>query len=214
MNNPNVNNDYYNNIANNYSASLSNEIAELQRKIYLPLLPLERLTSTVLATYEKLGKYYWFKEDVYEAKTGNFYIPVLFPLEENGDSTDIVHAAPNTRNTLNSDKLATSDYVTRNYINLTIPRHIVMQFSNLIPAGTKFNVSFTGGSSSNQSIKVLSVAETVAIPHGEWNDSTYNTIGMSTEAIEKLIKDNLDKIEKEEERRRKEEAKYANRKDS
>ena len=47
MSNLNINNDYYGNISNNYSASLSTEVAILQRKVYLPLLPLEKLNDFV-----------------------------------------------------------------------------------------------------------------------------------------------------------------------
>lgn len=206
----NLNNDYYGNIDNNYSATLSNEIAILQRKVYLPLLPLEKISDLVLGAYRYLGKTYWFKDDVYEAKKANFYIPMLAPLVENGESMEIIHSAPNTNNLENKNDLKTSKYSTNNYIELVIPRHIVLQFSNLIPAGTKFNVAFIGGNSSNYSIKITSVADTVKIPKGEWDDSTYNTNGMSLEAIIQLVQNNLKKIDTEEARRRKEEAKYAN----
>ena len=208
MDRTNRNNDYYNNIENTYSASLSNEIAILQRKVYLPLLPLEKISDFVLAAYRYLGKTYCFKDDVYKAKEANFYISMIAPLVEDGESTDIIHMAPNTTNIINGD-FQTSDYKTRNYVKLIIPRNIVLQFSNLIPKGTKFNVSFVGGSDSNYAMKIVSVAETVEIPDGEWNDSLYDTSGMSFSGIVSLVQSNLSKIDKEEKRRRKEEKKYA-----
>ena len=204
----NRNNDYYKNIENTYSASLSNEIAILQRKVYLPLLPLEKISDFVLAAYRYLGKTYWFKDDVYKAKEANFYVSMIAPLVKNGESIDILHMAPSTANVINGD-FQTSEYKTRNYVKLIIPRNIVLQFSNLIPKGTKFNVSFVGGSDANYAMKVVSVAETVEIPDGEWDDSLYDTTGMSFSAVVALVRSNLSKIDKEEKRRRKEEKKYA-----
>ena len=99
-----------------------------------------------------------------------------------------------------------------NYINLTIPRNIVLQFSNLIPKGTQFNITFLGGNDANYSAKITSVAKTVPIPKGEFNDSLYDTGGMSFAAVVSLVQSNLSKIAKEEARRRKEEKKYANNK--
>ena len=207
MSDTNLNNDYYGNISSNYSASLSNEIAILQRKIYLPLLPLERLTDMVLTAYRANNRYYWFKDDVFKAMTGNFYISMIAPLVKDGDSTDIIYNAPRIKST--EEKFPVSEYKTRNYVKLTIPRHIVLQFNNLIPKGTKFNVAFEGGNSSNYSMKITSVADTVSIPDNEWDDSLYKTYGMSQDAINALVKSNLEKLDKEEERRRKEEDKYA-----
>lgn len=207
MSDMNLNNDYYGNISSNYSASLSNEIAILQRKIYLPLLPLERLTDMVLTAYRANNRYYWFKDDVFKAMTGNFYISMIAPLVKDGDSTDIIYNAPRIKST--EEKFPVSEYKTRNYVKLTIPRHIVLQFNNLIPKGTKFNVAFEGGNSSNYSMKITSVADTVSIPDNEWDDSLYKTYGMSQDAINALVKSNLEKLDKEEERRRKEEDKYA-----
>ena len=58
-------------------------------------------------------------------------------------------------------------------------------------------------------MKIVSVAETVEIPDGEWDDSLYDTSGMSFSGIVSLVQSNLSKIDKEEKRRRKEEKKYA-----
>jgi hypothetical protein len=204
----NINNDYYGNINNKYS-TLANEVAVLQRKVYLPLLPLERMNDLVLGAYRYLGKYYWTKEDVFEAKTGNFYIPLLFPLVEDGESTTVVHSAPQVKNVATDSKLEASSYKTNNFVPVIIPRHIIMQFSNLIPKGTKFNVSFIGGSSSNYSIKINSVNETVKIPKGEFDDRLYETNNMSFSAVVSLVQENLNKIRQEEARRRKEEKRYA-----
>ena len=112
MSDMNLNNDYYGNISSNYSASLSNEIAILQRKIYLPLLPLERLTDMVLTAYRANNRYYWFKDDVFKAMTGNFYISMIAPLVKDGDSTDIIYNAPRIKST--EEKFPVSEYKTRN----------------------------------------------------------------------------------------------------
>lgn len=208
MNNINVNNDYYGNISNTYS-QLSNEVAILKRKIYLPLLPLEKMTDMVIGAYRYLGKDYWYKDDVYEAKSGCFRIPLICPLiKDSEEAIDVIHSAPQISGLVSEEELITKDYITCNYIPLIIPRDIIMQFSNLIPKKTQFNVTFMGGSSANYQIKVNSIAKTVSIPEGEWDDSLYDTKGMSFDAVVKLVKQNLEKIEKEEARRRKEEKKY------
>lgn len=197
--------DFYGDIENVYSNSLNVEIAELQRKIYLPLLPLEKLTDQVLGAYRYNNTYYWTKEDKYTAMVGNFYIPMLTPLVENRESTEIINAAPK----VNAD-ISSSRYITSTYIELVIPRSIVLQFNNLIPKGTKFIVSFFGGNSRNDSIKILAVSDTVPIPAGEFDDSLYETYGMNFSSICSLVSNNLNKIKTEENRRRNEERQYAN----
>lgn len=200
-------NGYFNNIDSVYSDSLSNEIAELQRKIYLPLLPLERLTDQVLAAYRYNETYYWTKEDKFTAVVGNFFVSMLTPLIDNNESTELINDAPKTKTYNNA--VEGSEYVTSNFIELVIPRYIVMQFSNVIPKGTKFNVTFFGGASRNKSMRIVSVADTVERDPDEFDDRPYETYGMTFDAICALVKKNLKDIEQEEARRRKEEESYA-----
>ena len=93
-------------------------------------------------------------EREYENMIGNFYIPILFPLVENGESTELEFEAPSTGNILNGS-LASKPYVERNYISLAIPKYIVMNFEKLIPKGTKFLVAFIGGNKSIENISIV-----------------------------------------------------------
>ena len=155
----NVNESFFDRVKGTYSDTLSIELAELQRDIYLPLLPMERLTHSVMVAYEDEGLPYWFKDEVYTSVLGNFYIPMMFPMVENTDeSTDMVHSAPENAKLKETGGYKTEEYTTRTYVELVIPKYIVMNFTDMIPKGTTFIVGFIGGSNSIDSIKILSVA--------------------------------------------------------
>lgn len=141
------------NTNNEYSDNLAIEIAELQEEIILPELPKEKLSLKVLKKYDKEGKNYDMPFDTYEDMIGNFYIPILFPLVENGESTEIEYEAPPIQ-VLNGT-VQGSNYVERNFISLMIPKYIIMQFRDKIPKGTKFLVAFIGGSNSIDNISII-----------------------------------------------------------
>lgn len=140
-------------INDEYSDNIAIEIAELQEDITLPELPKEKLSLKVLEEYDESGKSYDLPHDTYEDMIGNFYIPILFPLVENGESTEIEYDAPSTQ-VLNRS-VQGSSYVERNFISLMIPKYIVMQFRDVIPKGTKFLVGFIGGSTSIENISII-----------------------------------------------------------
>lgn len=204
----NLNKSYFDSISHPYSESLSSEIAILQRKIYLPLLPLEKLSYKVLLAYDNAGRSWWTKDEVFTSVRGNFLIPMMSPLVENSTSIEVIHNAPVTE----SSNGATSQYVTRSYFELNIPRHIVLMFNNVIPAGTKFLASFIGGSTKEGNIVITSVVSTVPVS-GEFNDSLKDTTGMTQEAINTLVSKDLRLIDAEEEKRKKENISYANARD-
>ena len=140
-----------------YSGSLSIELAILQKDIELPELPdpeLDPLTLETLERYKEEGKIYKLMENEYEDMIGLFYIPILFPLIENGESIELEFEAPSTGNIINGS-LSSSNYIERNHISLMIPKYIIMNFKKIIPAGTKFLVAFIGGSSSINNISII-----------------------------------------------------------
>lgn len=142
-----------------YSAQGSSEISSielaiLQQDIELPELPEEPLTLDTLEAYKEEGKEYKLMENEYTDMLGNFYVPILFPLIENGESTELEFDAPSTGNILN-DSLASEGYIERNFISLVIPKYIVMNFKTVIPTGTKFLVSFTGDGTSLEDINII-----------------------------------------------------------
>ena len=145
------------NSTQDYSDKFAIEIAELQEEIILPELPdkeFEPLTLETLRKFEKEGREYKLMEREYENMIGNFYISIMFPLVENGDSTELEFEAPPTNNILNGS-LATKPYVERNFISLAIPKYIVMNFEKKIPKGTKFLIGFVGGSRSIENISII-----------------------------------------------------------
>ena len=149
------------NTSEEYSDDLGLELAILQQEIELPEItdpeefPLNY--ETLLAWYEEdPAKVYKLKEHEYKSMIGNFYIPVLFPLLENGDSTELIFDAPTTGNILNNS-LQAAPYTERNFVTLTIPKYLVMLFKEKIPAGTKFLVGFLGGSNSIANIHIIGI---------------------------------------------------------
>ena len=140
-----------------YSDNLGIELAILQQDIELPELPdpeIDPLTLETLERYKEEGKEYKLMENEYEDVIGLFYIPILFPLIENGESVELEFDAPSTSNILN-ESLSSSKYIERNHISLMIPKYIVMNFKKVIPKGTRFLIGFIGGSMSINNISII-----------------------------------------------------------
>lgn len=146
--------NYTNKNYDSYLENLSIELAILQNSIKLPELPDEELSLEVLQRYAEEGKTYNLMQNCYDDMIGNFYIPILFPLIENGESTELVYNSPKENKILNKSLKGTK-YVERNYISLMIPKYIVMNFRGTIPAGTKFLVGFVGDSISIDNINII-----------------------------------------------------------
>lgn len=139
-----------------YSQKPDIEVAVLQQAIPLPELPEDPLTLATLEAYDEIGKEYLTAQDIYTNMVGNFYIPILFPLVEDGESTELMFDAPPTKNVLNNT-LATKEYVERNFVSLMIPKNLVLNFRGEIPAGTKFIVAFIGGNTSIENMSIIGI---------------------------------------------------------
>ena len=96
---------------------------------------------------------YWNR---YGNMIGYFYIPMLMPLIEEGEPTEVENEAPDTSNSL-SDSGEPAGYITRNYVSLVIPKYICMNFVGKIPMGTKFIVGFINGETRISDIAILGV---------------------------------------------------------
>lgn len=126
-----------------YYEKLVLEIGILQEEIELPPLPKDDLTLGTLEAYARAGKVYNLIQNCYEDMVGKFYIPVLFPLVDMADGPEeFIHNAPK-KNGIIGD-IEGSKYTEQNYIELIIPKYIVMQFRDIIPKGTKFLIGFSG----------------------------------------------------------------------
>lgn len=164
-----------------YSNYLGTEVAILTRKVYLPLLPQEKMTYGILKAYDYLietgempdsefhPKSYWTKDEVYaDFYEGNFYIPMLFPqLDSPGEKPDEMESTLTKYNAVEPDivggELSTDGfYVKSNFVNLKIPKYIATMFRSTIPKNTKFSVNFVGGNSQMSNIFItglLSIGE-------------------------------------------------------
>lgn len=186
-----VESSYFNNAMSNYSDSLSIEIAILQRRILLPILPKEIIGEKVLNAYNYLGYEYRTKDQFYTDVLGNFYVTMLMPLIKNGKSTEMKHAALNTSNILNKENagINVKEYKEHNYINLVIPKYIVCNFTKEIPKGTQFITCYIGGLSSLSNIKIIGVGEI-----GKYRmkiESPISCVGMKQEDVIALVRKDI-----------------------
>ena len=135
------------NITNNndqdYYESLVLELGFLQEDIILPELPKEELTLETLLRYDQEGKTYNLMQNCYTDMVGKFYIPVLFPLVDKSDGPEeYEYNTPRTQ--LSNNTIRPVRYTSVNYIELVIPKYIVMQFRDKIPKDTIFLIGFSG----------------------------------------------------------------------
>lgn len=126
------------------------EVAILMEDIILPKLP---SISDIID--RKINKFR--AEQLYTDQIGKFCIPILFPLEE--EPKDVSVPAPKLTTVKGSSQLATETYMTSNYIEINIPKYILLNFLDIIPKGTKFIVTFIGGSYEIDDIRVIGVKE-------------------------------------------------------
>ena len=153
----NIKSGFFNGISNYFSDSLSIEKAVLQRPVILPATSEEYLDYRTLNAYAEIGQQFLRPDDIYSDVKANFYMPLIFPMVENGESTIMIHDAPNIENVSSIGEMSTSEYKEANYIPLIIPKYIVMNFKDEIPAQTEFIVNFTGGTLNYGNIHIMGV---------------------------------------------------------
>ena len=128
-----------NNNDNDYYEKLVLEIGFLQEDIKLPKLPDSELTFDYLKNHGS----YPLMQNCYKDMIGKFYIPVLFPLVDKSDGPEeFEYSMPKTIKTNNT--IIPVKYSSVNYIELVIPKYIVMQFRDKIPKDTMFLIGFSG----------------------------------------------------------------------
>lgn len=124
-----------------YTGTISNEVAILQEKIILPQKCQHKWQNTI----------------------GKFFIPILFPLvEEGSEAIEKTHKAPSTKHIVCSGFM-TKSYLERNFIRLMTPKHLFPSVALwngeywYIPKKTRFIITFIGGSTLAADIKVIGV---------------------------------------------------------
>lgn len=130
------------------------EVAILLEDINLPSLPPFPSKSEI-----KSGSVYYPRTlELYGNIKGKFSIPILNPLSDTDSVSESNAGTESKRNIVNSScNIEVSAYKESNYLTLTIPRYIALNFLDKIPKGTKFLVGFIGGSSEADDIKIVGV---------------------------------------------------------
>lgn len=134
-----------------YEALSSVERVQLAEAIELPTI--KALTYETL----KSGGKWESAFDKYEDTTGKFFMNIMTPLKDGGDTSDVTKGSPSTRNVKGKTKLNTSSYSSSNYIELTIPKYILLNFTGTIPKGTEFLVGSINGSSDVDDMRIIGI---------------------------------------------------------
>lgn len=136
----------------NYEAMSSIEKVELAETIELPKIA--KLSYSLLES----GGTWESAFDKYKDTKAKFFINIMTPLaDSSGDATDTSNTSPSTRNQKGKTKLNTSSYGSSNYIELTIPKYILLNFTDSVPKGTKFLVGSINGSYDTDDMHIIGV---------------------------------------------------------
>lgn len=148
------------NITNNndsdYYEELVIELGWLQEEIKLPELPKEPLTLETLQQYALEGKPYNLIQDCYTDMVGKFYIPVLFPLVDKADGV-VEYEYNHPRYDKSNNTIKPVRYISTNYVELIIPKYIVMQFRDVIPKDTIFLIGFSGEHKKISNLNIIGI---------------------------------------------------------
>ncbi len=133
------------------------EEAILLEEILLPELP---PFPTMNEIHEDHIYYPWLiDKQLYTDMVGKFSIPIITPLGKNTDEPFNETMYPEARNIINGAKLSLTEYEKSNYIELVIPKYIVLNFIEKIPVHTRFIVCFIGDKIHVGNIKIIGVSE-------------------------------------------------------
>lgn len=132
------------------------EICKLAQEITLPEID-EGVLPFNLATLEKLklkdkDLYYRTKMSEYKDYRAKFIIPVItLGVEENVSLMDDMPAPKGNSN------LQTNSFVQDNSCIMTIPKHLAMNFTGTIPAGTEFLFVSLGGKILETNMRIVAI---------------------------------------------------------
>lgn len=139
--------NYYDN-----GAISSVEKATLAEDIVLPSITKAPLTLSFLEG----GGSYKTAETEYKDTKGKFFISIMTPLVDQTNASTVSKASPTTRGQSGS-KLNASKYSSSNYVTLTIPKYILLNFTGTVPKGTEFLVASINGSSSISNMRIIGI---------------------------------------------------------
>ena len=137
----------------------SGSINSIERVVLAETIKLPSV-STYPLTHRNLKENGEYKLAIHEYKDikAKFYLPIMTPLL-NKDTNQSSKSAPNLRNNKGS-KLNVEGYTTSNYIELVIPKYILLEFIDSIPAGTEFIMGSIGGTTEIEDMRIIGIYTT------------------------------------------------------
>ena len=139
------------------------ERAVLVEDIVLPHVTRNKITEHWLCCHDNEYKSAF---NMYKDTLGKFYLPIMTPLiDKNGaKSTKTNSRGGNNLNVSSSAK-------STNYVELYIPKYILLNFRGTIPKGTEFIVASIGGSIEIENMRIIGIF-TMPIPDNDegWVD--------------------------------------------
>lgn len=132
------------------------ERVKLAQDVKLPKVTTEPLTLKFL---ENGGKYV-SPFNAYSDIKAKFFMPIMSPLMSGENASNDKKASPSVKNQKGSSKLQVNSYNSSNYIELVIPKYILMNFVDIVPKGTEFIVGSINGSLSIGKMKIIGIYST------------------------------------------------------
>lgn len=124
----------------------------LAEDISLPEISTEPLTLQYLETHNE----YKLACNEYKDITAKFYINIMTPMVDKKSTYSVNSNSPIMRG---HNNLETGKYKSTNYIKLTIPKYILLNFTKTIPKGTEFLIASVGGSIDLEDIRIIGIYE-------------------------------------------------------
>lgn len=93
---------------------------------------------------------------VYKDIEAKFFINIMTPLLSKTELNNKVKSSPSNKGNKGED-LRISSYQSSNYIILTIPKYIVLNFTDIIPKGTEFLVASIGGDIDINKMRIIGI---------------------------------------------------------
>lgn len=140
--------------------SFINDIRSIERVTLAEAVRLPAVSSGPISLSAlESGKKFTLAQDVYKDTLAKFYFNIITPMVDKGAVYNNQVHSP-TINQRGGTKLRTSGYKSSNYIELVIPKYILLNFKNVIPAGTEFLVGLIGGSTDVEDLRIIGVYTT------------------------------------------------------
>lgn len=127
------------------------ERVKLATDIILPKVTTEPLTLK----YLELGNEYKTPFTEYTDMEGKFYITIMTPLVDKSQANKKSQVAPSVRG--HKGNLGTNNYSSSNYITLTIPKYILLNFKDKVPKGTEFIVASVGNTVDLDDLRIIGI---------------------------------------------------------